>query len=196
MRQFVVVGHDAPTTAGFSLDDLPGAGRLDVLCRCVGAGLFLSHGIREDARVHLVLGDELAVRFDGADLRSARPDERTLAGLLRGALEAAEDAVGHQPVEASPGVTVRKRGLAGTLDDAGGLLVELHEEGTPLAQVAPSAQSTFVLSDHREFTDDEAALLADRAAHRVSLGPRAVHAEHAIAVAHNYLDTDGYERYG
>jgi tRNA (pseudouridine54-N1)-methyltransferase len=47
MRQFVVVGHDAPTTDDFSLDDLPGAGRLDVLCRCITAALLLSHGIRD-----------------------------------------------------------------------------------------------------------------------------------------------------
>ncbi|PSP87349.1 tRNA (pseudouridine(54)-N(1))-methyltransferase TrmY, partial [Halobacteriales archaeon QH_8_68_33] len=34
MRQFIVVGHDAPTTPEFPLDDLAGgAGRLDVLCR-------------------------------------------------------------------------------------------------------------------------------------------------------------------
>jgi len=61
--------------------------------------------------------------------------------------------------------------------------------------VAPPAEPTFVLSDHDEFTDEEAALLADRAAHRGSLGPRALHAEHAITVAHNYLDTEGYTRY-
>jgi tRNA (pseudouridine54-N1)-methyltransferase len=27
---------------------------------------------------------------------------------------------------------------------------------------------------------------------RVSLGPERIHADHAIVVAHNYLDTDGY----
>ncbi|MFB6232903.1 MAG: tRNA (pseudouridine(54)-N(1))-methyltransferase TrmY, partial [Haloarculaceae archaeon] len=57
MRQFIVLGHEAPTTADWSLEDLSGAGRLDVLCRCVGAAVFLSHGIRENVRVHLVLDD-------------------------------------------------------------------------------------------------------------------------------------------
>ena len=77
MRQFVVSGHDAPTTAEFALDDLAGgAGRLDVLCRCVNAAFFLSHDLREDVRVWLVLGDEFAVRFEGSELRRLNPDER------------------------------------------------------------------------------------------------------------------------
>ncbi len=49
MRQFVIIGHDAPTTPEFSLDDLAGAaGRLDVLCRCVTSAFLLRHAIRED----------------------------------------------------------------------------------------------------------------------------------------------------
>ncbi|MEF8821408.1 MAG: tRNA (pseudouridine(54)-N(1))-methyltransferase TrmY, partial [Halovenus sp.] len=35
MRQFIVHGHAVPPTAEVSLDDLPGAGRLDLLARCV-----------------------------------------------------------------------------------------------------------------------------------------------------------------
>ncbi|MFB6121109.1 MAG: tRNA (pseudouridine(54)-N(1))-methyltransferase TrmY [Halobacteriaceae archaeon] len=196
MRQFVVVGHEAPVVPDFSLDNLAGgAGRLDLLCRCVGAGLFLSHGIRDDARVHLVLQDARTVTFDGADLRNARPDERTLAGLVRSALDAAEDAVGHRAVESSPGVTVSKRGLKPTLEDVARrrTVVHLHEDGDPLPATDPPADPVFVLSDHRDFTDDEMALLDDAGDRRVSLGPKAIHADHATAVAHNYLDTDGYD---
>jgi len=196
MRQYVVCGHDAPLEPGFPLDDLAGgAGRLDLLCRCVGAGLFLSHGIREDARVHLVLQDELTVSFDGATVRNARPDERTLAGLVDAALEAAGDAVGHRPVESSPGVTVRKRGLEPTLADVGRdrTVCWLHPGGEPAAAASPPADPVFVLSDHRNFEDAERAVLEDAADRRVSLGPRAIHADHTIAVAHNYLDTGGYD---
>jgi tRNA (pseudouridine54-N1)-methyltransferase len=196
MRQFVVIGHDAPTTPEFSLDDLPGgAGRLDVLCRCVGAALFLSHGIREDVRVHLVLQDALTVSLDGGRLRHASPDERNLASLLRDAIGAADRAVGHQPAESSPGVTVTKRGLAELLDAVEGSLVQLHESGSPVAEAALPEDPVFVLSDHRAFADREADLLAERDALRVRLGPLPLHAEHAITVAHNHLDTDGDGRH-
>jgi tRNA (pseudouridine54-N1)-methyltransferase len=198
MRQFVVVGHDAPTTPDFDLDDIAGgAGRLDVLCRCVTAAFVLSHAIREGVRVHLVLGDEVTVTFDGRDLRRLNPDERSTAALVRGALAAREEAVGHVPAEASPGVTVRRFGFATTLTELVGdaTIVELHEDGDPVVAVDPPENPAFVLSDHRDFAEAEASLLADAAVERVRLGPERLHADHAITVAHNYLDTDGYARY-
>jgi tRNA (pseudouridine54-N1)-methyltransferase len=196
MRQFVVVGHDAPTTSDFSLDDLAGAaGRLDVLCRCVNSAFFLSHAIREDVRVHLVLGDAFTVSFDGSDVRRLNPDERSTAALIRTALDRRDDAIGHQPVESTPGVSIRRRGFEATLDDLDGTLVHLHEDGTPVVDYEPPAAPVFVLSDHRDFAPEEAALLTDRADARVRLGPTALHADHAITVAHNYLDTHGFRSY-
>jgi tRNA (pseudouridine54-N1)-methyltransferase len=198
MRQFVVVGHDAPTTPDFSLDDLAGgAGRLDVLCRCVSAALFLSHDVREDVRVHLVLGDEFTVTFDGASVRRVNPDERSTAALVRGALDERREAVGHEPVETSPGVSLYRTGFAATLDHlaADGTVVALHEDGDPVVDRPVPSDPVFVLSDHREFAGGEADRLAEVADERVRLGPEPLHANHAITVAHNYLDTDGFERY-
>jgi len=58
MKDFIIIGHKA-VTAPFSLNDLPGtAGRMDILCRCVNAALFLSHDLRRDVRVYLVLKGE------------------------------------------------------------------------------------------------------------------------------------------
>ncbi|WP_338740284.1 tRNA (pseudouridine(54)-N(1))-methyltransferase TrmY [Haloplanus salilacus] len=196
MRQFVVVGHDTPTTPEFTLDDLAGgAGRLDVLCRCVTSAFFLSHAIREDVRVHLVLADAFTVTFEGSDLRRLNPDERSTAALIRGALERRDDAIGHQAVESSPGVSIRRRGLEPTLDAVDGTVVHLHEAGTPVVDVDPPTDPVFVLSDHHDFTDGETTLLADRADLRLRLGPRALHADHAVTVTHNYLDTEGFRSY-
>ncbi|WP_255197132.1 tRNA (pseudouridine(54)-N(1))-methyltransferase TrmY [Halorarius litoreus] len=196
MRQFVVCGHDAPTTPEFPLDDLPSAaGRLDVLCRCVNSALFLSHGIREDVRVHLVFQDELTVSFDGSSVRRLNPDERSTAATIRNALEEKAGAIGHQPATPAPGVELYRMGLAATLDRVGGTVVELHEDGDPVGERDPIADPTFVLSDHQDFTSEEADLLAERSGARVRLGPALLHADHAITVAHNWLDTEGYTRY-
>jgi len=198
MRQFIVLGHDAPTTADFALDDITGgAGRLDVLCRCVNSAFFLSHDIRESVRVYLVLADEFTVTFDGADLRRLNPDERSTAALVRGALAEREEAIGHMPVETSPGVSLTRRGFEPVLDDVSSesAVVQLHEDGDPVVDVDPPTDPAFVLSDHHDFTDDEAALLADAADCRVRLGPERLHADHAITVAHNYLDTGGFAEY-
>ncbi|MEZ3144727.1 tRNA (pseudouridine(54)-N(1))-methyltransferase TrmY [Halobaculum sp. MBLA0143] len=195
MRQFLLRAHDAPAEPTFSLNDLPGdGGRMDLLCRAVGAGLFTSHGIR-DARVHLVVGD-VTVEFDGETARNLNPDARSTAARVRDALDSRADAIGHQPAEVSPGVKLYRTGLADTLDRLDGHLVQLHEDGSPLPEASPPADPIFVLSDHRDFTDEEATLLAERADDRLRVGPRAIHADHTVAVVHNWLDTDGYTAYG
>jgi tRNA (pseudouridine54-N1)-methyltransferase len=195
MRQFIVVGHDAPTTADFSLDNLTGAGRLDALCRCVTSGLLLSHDIREDVRVHLVLADEFTITFDGSELQGLNPDERSTAALIRTALDEREEAIGHIPVETSPGVSLVRMGFEATLNNRTGTVVQLHGDGTPAVETEPPTDPVFVLSDHHEFTEEEATLLADEADERVSLGPRPLHGNQAITVAHNWLDTDGFVTY-
>ncbi|MDL5362431.1 tRNA (pseudouridine(54)-N(1))-methyltransferase TrmY [Halalkalicoccus sp. NIPERK01] len=198
MRQFIVSGHEVPTTAEFSLSDLAGgAGRLDVLCRCVSSAFFLSHAIREDVRVHLVLADAFAIRFEGSELRRLNPDERSTAALIRKALGEREEAVGHMEVETSPGVHLSRRGFEPVLETAAGegTVIQLHEEGDPVVEVAPPEDPVFVLSDHHDFSAHETDLLSEHADERVRLGPERLHANHAITVAHNWLDTEGYSRY-
>ena len=211
MRQFVVIGHDVPTDPdAISLSDIPGAGRLDLLCRCVATGVFLSHGIREAVRVHLVVADELTVTFDSERLRHLHPDERNVAARIRDALAAREDAIGHMPADVSPGVELRRMGLEATLDRILGegshagsagtgannpTLVQLHEEGDPLVDAAPPTDPVFVLSDHHDFTDEEESLFAAAAERRIRVSPELIHADHTITVVHNWLDTDGYESY-
>jgi tRNA (pseudouridine54-N1)-methyltransferase len=195
MRRFVVAGHEAPLDAEFSLDDLPGAGRLDVLCRCVTNALLTSHGVREDATVSLVVGDTYTVRFDGSEVRRLNPDERSTGARIRDALAARDGAIGAMEAEPSPGVYVGRRGLGATLDRFDGTVVELHEDGDPVVDADPPDDVVFVLSDHRDFTDEEAELLAERADERVTLGPERLHADQAITVGNNWLDTAGYSRY-
>ncbi len=194
MREFVVVGHEAPTTPDVPLDDLPGsAGRLDLLARCVTAALLVSHGIRESVRAHLVLGDQFTVSFDGESLRGLHPDERSTAAQIRTALEHGETAVGARAVDVSPGVTIRRRGFEESVRAAAerGAVVQLHEDGAPLVDVVPVEHPVLVLSDHLDFMDGEVEVLEAVADERCRLGPERLHADHAISVAHNLLDTAG-----
>ncbi|TMT85616.1 tRNA (pseudouridine(54)-N(1))-methyltransferase TrmY [Haloterrigena sp. H1] len=200
MRQFVLIGHDVPTTPDFSLDDLAGgAGRLDALCRSITAAFVTSHGIREDVRVHLIAQDELTITFDGSELQRLNPDERSTAALVRKALEHRDEAIGALPAEPSPGVELYRRGFADTLEEIadGGPIVQLHEDGEAVVDVGAErlADAVFVLSDHRDFTDAEVDVLEESADQRLRLGPQLLHADQAITVAHHYLDTDGYERF-
>jgi tRNA (pseudouridine54-N1)-methyltransferase len=92
MTSFAVLGHTARSDGAFSLNDLPSSGgRMDVLCRCVNASLFLSHTLRRNVECCLVLlGPPFppkTVKFSGASVRSLNPDERSSASLIKKALE-------------------------------------------------------------------------------------------------------------
>ncbi|MEK6881306.1 MAG: hypothetical protein AABY22_16915, partial [Nanoarchaeota archaeon] len=54
MREFIYYSRTAPTSGNFSLDDLQKAGRIDIAIHVIIATFFLSHKIRNDARLHLV----------------------------------------------------------------------------------------------------------------------------------------------
>jgi tRNA (pseudouridine54-N1)-methyltransferase len=92
MRRFLILGHSAPIEPDFHLNDLPGgAGRLDVLCRAVGASLLVSHGIRQDVETILLLRDTVRIRIDGHRVKRLNPDERSTAALIRKALSVLAD---------------------------------------------------------------------------------------------------------
>lgn len=192
MRTFFVLSHTAPLTPEFSLDDLPGgAGRLDVLCRYVTAATLLSHGIRDNVRCWIVIQDELTLEFRSEELRHLNPDERSTAALFRSALEVADErAISRRPIESTPGVYVRRQGFESSLDAVGeaGTPIWLSPEGAHLTPASVPGEPVFILSDHLEFTEDERDVLRSRSIPKRSIGPVAVHGNHAIAIAHNRCD--------
>lgn len=191
MTSFAIVGHLAKTDGSFSLNDLPGSGgRVDILCRCVNASLFLSHDLRRDAECYLVLlgapSAPKTIRFSGASVRSLSPDERSAAALIKKALAVP---CGSEFREAADGVAIRKGGLERLFAE---IPFGVLDEGGEDIRKAPQLQGAFILSDHLNFSDVEAGLFRD--CPRYSVGPKSLHADHTITVVHNELDrrTNGW----
>lgn len=186
VKRFLILAHKAPLDADFQLDDLPGAaGRIDVLCRAVGASLLVSHGIRRDVETTLLLQDQIRIRIEGRRVKRLNPDERSTAALLRRALAA----LSAEEVESTPGIFVSRGSALEELDRLIGLdasPIVLDEGGTPVESFAFPRDPAFLLSDHTDFTEAERALFADLP--RVSLGATALHTSQAIAIAHYALD--------
>ncbi|MCX6100045.1 MAG: tRNA (pseudouridine(54)-N(1))-methyltransferase TrmY [Candidatus Bipolaricaulota bacterium] len=188
MRRFVVLAHKVPTSGGFSLNDLPGtAGRIDVLCRAVGAGLFVSHGVRTDTEVTLLVQNSVQIRIAGDRVKRLNPDERSTAAILQIALRGAA----LEEVETTPGVVASQSSLSQVLDRLYQLEahpVVLHEQGNPIEGFSVPANPAFILSDHEDFTDEDEAALADLPP--VSLGPMPLHTRQCITIVHYLLDRD------
>jgi tRNA (pseudouridine54-N1)-methyltransferase len=197
MREFIIFGHTATIDSEYSLDDITGnTGRIDVLCRCINAAFFLSHGFRQSVTVHLVLQDELTIRFEGDSLRNLHPDERNIAAAIRNAIAAKAEAVGHQEATSAPGIHTAKFGFDVLFERIEtDRLVQLTESGTPIPDAALPENPVFVLSDHHQFTQEEQASFTAEGLPSIRIGPRALHADHTMTIVHNYLDTNGYIDY-
>ncbi len=188
MKFFIIIGHKA-ATAPFSLNDLPGAaGRIDILCRCVNAALFLSHDLRRDVRVYLILKGEpnppKLIRFDGSGVRYLNPDERSAASLIRKALEKSVQGFW---TESTPGVSIRKGELGDLLGELNKRIIYLREDGEDI-RGKEFEDPLFVLGDHLGMTEEEEKLIGGYEHEIVSVGPLSLHADHCIVLLHNEMD--------
>ncbi len=199
-RTFVVVGHKVSTAPDFTLDDLAGStGRLDILLRAIHSALLISHGVRRDSEIYLVLrgppDPPITLRVDGEKVRYLNPDERSTGALVRQALIKARklgSETGSEWMESTPGFFVSRKGLGDVLDlfekrD----LIYLHEKGEDIRGVDLSGEEVYLLSDHVDFTPEEENLIEKKGARRISLGPVNLHTHHAIILVHNELDRRG-----
>jgi tRNA (pseudouridine54-N1)-methyltransferase len=185
MIRFAAIGHLAPTSGDFSLNDLPGgAGRMDILCRCVTASLFLSHGMRRDAEIYLVLCGQpdppATILFSGEKVRYLNPDERSAASLIKKAL--AMHRV-HTFRESTPGVFVRKGGLTELLAEHRFAVLDESGQDVRNADLLPG---NYIVSDHLNLSPGELEMVSDLP--RLSIGPLSLHADSAITIVLNESD--------
>lgn len=196
MRRFIVVGRRARTARDFPLDDICGAaGRWDLMARCVQSSLFVSHGLRRDTELVLVLmggpDPPKAIRVSGEDVRRLNPDERSTVALLSRALDEPLPRNGRW-VGSHPGVQVSRRGLRELLDETTGTLVLLDEEGgvdgVSLPGLVRGGDVALVVGDDQGLAEEHLVEMRSRGAVEVRLGPVSLHADHCIAIVHNLLD--------
>jgi tRNA (pseudouridine54-N1)-methyltransferase len=194
LRRFVLIGQTAFASSDFSLEDLPGSsGRLDVLLRALRAALLVSHGLRRDVMVYLLLRGGNAgpriLRVDGRTAKFLRPDERSLATLIKKTLAAAESPR-DSFVELRPGLELRDGDLNELLAEAHEApCFVLHEEGVDLrTQQLVSDDAWFFIGDHLGFDVVSLALLERHGCQRVSVGPLSLHSDDVVAVVGNELD--------
>lgn len=218
MRNFVIVGHRAVTSPNFSLNDLPGTGgRMDILARSVNSAFLISHDIRRDVEVALVLqgpgSPTKTIRFNGAELKYLNPDERSTGALIRNALmkfssiksKSKNDTITSEPqtpqtqngfqleIQASPGIFISNTEFEDVIVhyESTSKIVYLNETGSDIFAseiIKEKGNLTFVLSDDKDFTAEEDGLLKKTAEFELCLSPNILHTEHCIILVHNLLD--------
>ncbi len=191
MRRFIVLGHRAITSADFKLDDLCGStGRLDILLRCVNSAFFLSHSIRRDVEITLMLLGEpnppKTIRIDGSEVKYLNPDERSTAALIRNALMQK----GEGERRCSPGIYVSDRSYEDVLSNISkeSQMYYLKEDGIDIRSSDFVQDNTFILGDDQDLTPEEEEMLMNYEPKKISLGPVSYHADHCVTLVNNELD--------
>ena len=191
MRRYIVLGHRAITSADFKLDDLCGStGRLDILLRCVNSAFFLSHGVRRDVEITLLLLGEpnppKTIRINGSEVKYLNPDERSTAALIRNALLQK----GEGERKCSPGIYVSERSYPEVLSNLSkeSTIYYLREDGEDIRSTSLGSNCTFVVGDDQDLTKTEEEILMAYEPRKVSLGPISYHADHCITLVNNELD--------
>jgi tRNA (pseudouridine54-N1)-methyltransferase len=189
---------------------------MDLLTRSVNAGFCISHDIRRDVEVALVLlGPEdppKAIRFVGSELKYLNPDERSTGALIRNALVKIHEKNKQQhsqaiemldqkhktsnninlegELKASPGIYISNNGLDGVLKFYSKKfnLIYVHEGGLDISETELTGECAFILSDDKNFTEDEDKKIKEYTKLKISLGPIIIHTDQCITVIHNNLD--------
>lgn len=197
-RRFVVILRDGLASDGFLLDDVPGtSGRLDIGLRCIRAAMLVSHGLRPDVILYLVLGGgpkaPRTLRIRSSEVRFLRPDERSLAVVAKKVLASHADQGVAGFVDVKPGVSLAAGGLERVLEDAttAATLHLLDEAGADIRDAASLTSRddlVFFIGDPAGFDDDARALLTKAGARPLNVGPLSLHAEDVVSVVSNELD--------
>ncbi|MGD8564768.1 MAG: tRNA (pseudouridine(54)-N(1))-methyltransferase TrmY [Candidatus Bathyarchaeota archaeon] len=141
-REFALFSRLGRTDSRFT--SLREAGRLDIVYECIEASLFVSHGIRRNVILHILLNGPpnppLHLKIDGSLLTDVRTDQDTWKTILKRVLS------GHY----HPGISVTKSGFEPLIRKKAksSKIYILEEGGKDISETKIGKNPVFVLGDH------------------------------------------------
>ncbi|MBU5688036.1 MAG: tRNA (pseudouridine(54)-N(1))-methyltransferase TrmY [Candidatus Aenigmarchaeota archaeon] len=176
MREFLLKSNGV--TGDFSLNDLPGAGRMDVVCRAVTACLWLSDQLRKDTIFHALLEGKPSppklLTFDPKKLKRLYPDERNVAAHIRLSL------LGRK----MPGIEVNNISFEDFLKQQNKQkqIIFLDKDGKDIRDFIFEKDVLFILGDHKGLKKE------DIKGEKMSVGKKIYLASQVISIIQNELD--------
>lgn len=142
MRNFILYSRQGYTSANFK--NLREAGRLDIVAHCLTSSFFLSHALRKDVVLHIILtgppNPPKYIKVDGSKLHDVRCDEATWGEILKSVLSG----------KSHPGFELQTRSLQELIKDLSkeNDIYVLEEKGEDIKNIKIKDNSVFVIGDH------------------------------------------------
>ncbi len=190
MRHIIYFSRHAQTSGNFT--DLMKAGRMDIAIHTIIASVFLSHGVRDDAVVHLVFygmpdpPKHIEIHVN-PELDISKKD---VAGLIKKILYKYKEG---KKTEVFPGCFIEKKSLIKVVEELAEEDCEiflLDKKGEDIRDAEISGECAFVLGDQDGIPKKELKRI-QQVAETVSIGPKMYFASHVVAVLNNELDRRG-----
>lgn len=203
MREFIYFSQSARTSGNFDTNDLMKAGRMDIAIHVVISTFFLSHNVREDAKLHLIFygqpdppkhieimikkkeGIEKAQGAEKIDI-----SKKDVAGLIKKMLYKYKPG---KKTEVFDGCFVEKKSFLNVIEqliEQGKEIFLLDKEGEDIRKVKIKEDCAFVLGDQNGLPKKELKRLKTIAS-PVSVGNRIYFASHVVSIVNNELDRRG-----
>ena len=194
MRTFILFARKARSDPYFRIDDLPGSGgRMDLVVRSITAALWLSHKIRNDARIYVVLngpGDPpVTICFDGSKIQKVTTDERATAMWIQKVLK---EKFGKEWHETYNGIQVAKKSFQELIKELRDKpLYVLHERGKNITDVELKDDGVYIFGDHLGIPKKDESFALRYGAEKISLGKKVYLASSCVACINWALDLRG-----
>ncbi|MEA3559740.1 MAG: hypothetical protein U9R75_10855 [Candidatus Thermoplasmatota archaeon] len=199
-RNLTVIAHRARSDGNIQLKDLCGAsGRWDGISRLITASLFLSHDMRRDTSVHvLLLGPDdppKLLTVSGKDVCHLNPDERASSALMRKCLKCELGSKHGMQINPSPGIILTRADLRDVMCSMSGQVIMMDVNGQSFdpkgffRENGDEGGSHFILSDDRDLEPKEVELIRKRSDISMNVGKVELHSNQVITIIHFLLDS-------
>lgn len=194
MREFILLTLTARSDPNFDLNNLPEAGRMDLVCRFVTNCFYTSKEVRKDTVVHVCLNGPSkppkTITFTGSELKGLEPDERSVARIIMKALKKGYRMESGDEIDLGDGVKISMKSFESIIKQRE-KLAYLHWEGKD-ARKEDLTGYTFIIGDYVGLPRVTEKLLDRLNAKRISLGPVELFASHCPVLIHNELDRNNH----
>ncbi|MCW1296172.1 MAG: tRNA (pseudouridine(54)-N(1))-methyltransferase TrmY [Candidatus Parvarchaeota archaeon] len=186
MREFILLSRKGYTTPDFK--DLRSAGRLDIVCACINSSIFLSHKIRKNVILNVILNGPsnppLCICVNSAKVYEIRSDEKSIGEILRNVIAGRVHAGFEKSKKSFQELLREKEGRA---------IYILDEKGIDIRRMEIERDPIFILGDQIGLPKKEEKFAMRSAISKVSVGPLRYFASHCITIINNELDRRGLD---
>ena len=204
MREFIFYSKNARTAGNFNIENLAGAGRIDISCDVIFESFFVSNHMRDNTRLHLI--------FNGAPDAPKHLEifpktlafgniggqqvinQKDIAGVIKKMLFKYKK---NEKTEIFPGYFIEKKSFIDVIEDLRKVDKEdkeiyiLDRRGEDIRNIKIHKNPVFILGDNEGIPKQELKKLEKLSIKKVSIGSQMYLASQAVIIVNNELDIRG-----